>query len=323
MRNVRTSAYSDDDLRHHAQNFKTRKDWEVAGEEEVKNGRPSHHRVAFKRGAEFYKQCCAHMPHGHAGHTHWQKYSDDELLASARNYQTRGEWKTKDHDRCETARRRPIWDECVAHMRPAANPFATDYVVYAYEFSDGCAYVGLTFVEANRKITHLIRGPVFEHSKICPNPVYKVLASGMAYREVGAAEHKWQAEYKAAGWTPLWAAKPGSLGSIHRQWTKEAVLARAKDFQTRKSWYLGDQYTYSLAKRMGWFEDAVAHMPRRVLGVGVGREVSQATRDKQAAAKTGVAQSAAHRANRSAAVKKWWAICRSTPESIVSTFLGT
>jgi hypothetical protein len=321
---TRQSAYSDDDLLQHAKHFSTRKQWEEFGQKEVAQGKPSHHRVAFKRGTDFYRKCCAHMPHGHAGHTHWQKYPDDELLASARRFQTRGEWKNSENKQhYEMARRRPIWDECVAHMRPAANPFAKDYIVYAYEFSDGYCYVGLTFVPDNRKITHAVRGPVYQHNKVCPNPEFKVLESGLSYTEVGAAESKWQTAYAEKGWKPLHIAKAGSLGSMHRKWTKEAVLAKAKEFQTRKAWYLGSQFTYSLAKREGWFEQAAAHMPRRVLGVGAGREVPQATRDKQAAAKTGVKQSKQHRDSRSAAAKKWWADRRSKPtaESVISPLL--
>lgn len=319
---TRQSAYSDDDLLQHAKHFATRKEWEEFGQKEVDQGKPSHHRVASKRGTEFYRQCCAHMPDLRGTHRTY-KYSDDGLLASARRFQTRGEWKTKAYNHYQVARLRPIWDECVSHMRPAANPFAKDYLVYAYEFSDGHCYVGLTFVPENRKFAHAARGPVYQHRNVCPNPEFKVLESGLYYTEVGAAETKWQSAYVEKGWKPLHVAKAGSLGSMHRKWTKEAVLAKAKEFRTKMEWHDNDLYTYLLAQKTGWFDQAVAHMPRRVLGVGVGREVSQATRDKQSAAKTGVKHLAQHRANQSVATKKWWADRRLKPaaESIVSGLL--
>jgi hypothetical protein len=135
----------------------------------------------------------------------------------------------------------------------------------------------------------------------------------MPYQEVGPAEDKWQAEYISKGWTPLWTAKPGSLGGMHRKWTKEAVFAKAKEFKTRKEWYLGSQFTYGLAKREGWFEQAAAHMPRRVLGIGAGVPKSEEAKAKMRQAKLGTTQSAEQKAAKSAVIKQWWADRRAKP----------
>lgn len=48
-------------------------------------------------------------------------------------------------------------------------------------------------------------------------------------------------------------------------WTKEAVLEDAKKYTSRKAWLVGSQMGYKNAKRNGWFEEAVAHMPRKVV----------------------------------------------------------
>jgi hypothetical protein len=144
---------------------------------------------------------------------------------------------------------------------------------------------------------------------VCPTYEYKIVERGLASpSEAIAAEDKWQADYASAGWIPLWTNKAGGLGTVNiGKWTKEAVLAKAKEFQTRKAWYLGSQFTYSLAKRMGWFEQAVAHMPRRVLGIGAGVPKSEEAKEKMRQAKIGTTQSAEHRAAKSAAIKQWWA----------------
>jgi hypothetical protein len=100
---------------------------------------------------------------------------------------------------------------------------------------------------------------------------------------------------------------------MHRKWTKEAVFAKAKEFQTRKEWYLGSQFTYSLAKREGWFEQASAHMPKRVLGIGAGVPKSEEAKAKMRQAKLGTTQSAEQKAAKSAAITQWWANRRAKP----------
>ena len=184
------------------------------------------------------------------------------------------------------ARRRPIWDECVAHMRLAANPFAKDYVNYVYEFSDGYCYVGLTCVPANRKATHFCRGPVFKHSQETGLiPLYKDLETGLAFQQAVDGEAKWQDAYKGQGWTALHTAKAGSLGGIHAsKWSKEAICADALKYKTKQEWIDKNQTTYRRAKKMGWFDDASAHMPKRVLGVGAGVKFSDEHRQKLAVA---------------------------------------
>jgi hypothetical protein len=216
----------------------------------------------------------------------------------------------------QTGLNRPeVFVRAVAHMTPKASPYSGSYVIYAYEFTDHYAYVGLTFLDKIRHVQHMIRGPVAEHIKICPTYKYKIVEKGLASpAEAITAEGRWISHYASAGWTMLNTAKAGGLGTVNiGKWTKEAVLAKAKEFQTRKAWYLGNQFTYSLAKRMGWFEDAVAHMPRRVLGVGTGVSKSVEAKEKMRQAKLGREQSPEQRVARSAAIKQWWANRRAKP----------
>jgi hypothetical protein len=309
-------AYSDEELIADAKKYPTRRAWKQAGMAERAVGAYSHYGAALHRNREFMQKCCAHMP-DERGTTVTYRYSDEELLVSARQFQTRGAWKTGDFNCYQSARRRPIWDECVAHMRPAANPFAKDYIVYAYEFADGYCYVGLTFVPENRKIMHLQRGPVFDHMLACSDFEYKVLESGLSFTEVGPAEDRWQASYAEKGWKPLHTAKAGSLGGgIHgSKWTEDAVKAEARKYKTKQEWIDRSQFTYRLAKKMGWYDEASAHMPKRVLGVGAGVAKSPEAREKMRQAKLGREQSPEHRAARAEAVKKWWAERRKLKES--------
>ena len=243
------------------------------------------------------------------GRHHNFKYSDEELIISARKFDTRGAWKLRAKNQCQAARTRPIWNECVAHMKPASNPFAHDYIIYAYLFSDRHCYVGLTFKPEHRKANHALKGPVFEHMKVCPKFDYVILESGLTCIEAIAAEEKWQAKHLADGWMALHTAKAGCLGTIKlkSKWTKETVMADAAKYPTKQAWIDNSQGSYRTAKREGWFEEATARMPNRDARHLVGRKVSAKSKKRMRRAKLGVKQTRAHRRSRARAVKAWWA----------------
>lgn len=46
------------------------------------------------------------------------KYTDEELIQSARKYLTKTEWVRNEPTKCYAARRRAIYKECVKHMLP-------------------------------------------------------------------------------------------------------------------------------------------------------------------------------------------------------------
>ena len=93
-------------------------------------------------------------------------------------------------------------------------------------------------------------------------------------------------------------------------------MAEARKYKTRQEWIDNSQMSYRIAKRNGWYDEASAHMPARMLGVGVGIKRSAETREKQRQAKLGKAQSPEHRAARAEAVRKWWAERRKLKESV-------
>jgi hypothetical protein len=107
---------------------------------------------------------------------------------------------------------------------------------------------------------------VFEHSKDCPNPTYKVLEANIkSPAAAGEAEGAWIDSYVKAGWESLNRTTAGGVGSVRaRKWTREACIEEAKKFTTRKAWAVGNQLSYVTARANGWFEEAAAHMPRRV-----------------------------------------------------------
>jgi hypothetical protein len=207
------------------------------------------------------------------GNKHNLKYTDDDLIASAQPYRHKIDWKNADLQRYKMCSLRPeVFARATAHMTPKAHPYSGSYVVYVYEFADRHAYVGHTFQPAIRRTMHMQRGPVLQHMAVCPDYSYKVVEDGLnSPVESAKAEAHWQAKYLEQGWMPLWTAKAGGLGAVHvAKWSREAVMAEARKYQTRQEWIDKSQMSYRIAKREGWFDEASAHMPRRVLGIGLG-----------------------------------------------------
>lgn len=215
-----------------------------------------------------------------------QKYTPEDIIAAASRFKYRSDWKKEDEPTYDASFRHSLEfrDKATAHMTYKASPYSGAYVIYVYEFSDRHAYVGLTFKKDERKSQHLVSGPVFEYSKVCPTRTLLYLEEGLPDPTSAAeAEIRWIKHYQSEGWTILNVARGGSLGTFSIKWSKQDVLDDARKYQTRKAWFLGSQYLYSLAKKQDWFAEAVSHMPRKASAPHAGH--SPATRARQAAAK--------------------------------------
>jgi len=242
-------------------------------------------------------------------------WAEDELVQIGKQYQHKGDWKRapiENHRMAYQAAYRSgpeVFARATAHMTPKAHPYSGSYTVYAYEFADRHAYVGHTFQPVARRTMHMQRGPVLKHMAVCLDYTYKTLEAGISNpMESAKAEAHWQAKYLEQGWLPLWTAKAGGLGTVQVvRWTKENVMAEARKYKTRQEWIDHSQMSYRIAKREGWFEEASAHMPKRVLGIGAGIAKTPEAREKMRQAKLGQPQSAAAKAARSEAIRKWWA----------------
>lgn len=261
---------SDDEIVAHAHQFRTRKEWKAAS----KKMDPSPYRCAVYR--KIYQKCVAHMEPtkpDFSNYTKPVKYTNEEIKASATLYQHKNDWKHGHNHHYQSAikRGKKFFNECTAHMTPAANPYAGDYVIYAFKFSDHRIYVGLTFKVDDRRKDHLRFGPVCRHIQECPTYEFTILQDKITSpAEAVAAEKKWIDYYRnEPGWTIMNDAPGGSLGAVKalsREWTIDELADVAGQFRTRKEWLLGNQAVYKRAKRMGVFEEVCrkAGLPQRV-----------------------------------------------------------
>ena len=304
-------AYTDAELIADAALYPTREAWRTRGLLDRAHGEYSHYGAALHRGKAFMAKCCGHMQHGTIGNTNSRTWSADAIIEAASHYQHKGDWKraTEVHHAAayQAARRRlDVFKRATAHMTPKSSPYAGDYVVYVFEFADRYAYVGLSFRPQERLAEHLTRGPVYDHTAICPAYLHRHVSTGIGSPDaVIKEESTWIERYRADGWTMLNVSDGGGLGTVRRvkEWTRELVLADARRFTTKQAWIDGSQGSYRTAKREGWFAEASAHMPKRVLGVGAGVAKSAAAKEKMRQAKLGVKQAPDAAAARTAASK--------------------
>jgi hypothetical protein len=133
------------------------------------------------------------------------------------------------------------------------------YIVYVYEFRDRHCYVGLTSVPNVRWHQHKQRGPVYRHSRICPESVYKILESELDSAGAASSEAKWQEHYRLAGWQALHTNKPGGLGG-HRTWTKAIVGSQAAKFTAFEEWLEKCPASYFEAAQNDWLDELGSHM---------------------------------------------------------------
>ena len=237
------------------------------------------------------------------------KYTDEGIIASAKKYATVSEWKRADPKTYRMSTLRPsVHDKAVEHMVPAASPYAGDYQIYAYTFSDNNAYIGLTFKPKERHAEHLCRGPVFDHIKVCHSYTLLTLEDQVCSPTLAvAAEKKWIAQYAATGWTMLNTAKGGSTGSVLQCRPDTDIIATAHQYQSKTAWLLADQSGYKLAKARGIFAACVADMPRRKPRDYTAIAVTAETREKMRRAKLGRHQSAETVQKRSQAMLRHYA----------------
>lgn len=173
---------------------------------------------AFRRG--WLDEICSHMKQN----THW-KNRKEEVHKVALKYKHRGEFCEKDERYYEVARKNDWLDEVCSHMTPVGHKFKR--LVYSYEFSDNTVYVGLTFNDNKRSLSHntSITSPVFRHKeKTGLTPTKKILSDGYIHsNDAKLLEHNSIEKYKNDGWSVLNVAKAGGLGGNNLIWTDKKI----------------------------------------------------------------------------------------------------
>ena len=177
-----------------------------------------------------------------------RKYSVEYALESALKFNHKADWRAAEPKLVNAISQRDmkLYRRCVAHMVPLPNLYSGPFTVYACEFSDGFAYIGLTHNLQKRLIGHSVKGAVFNHvEKTRLEFTVKVLEDGIPSQKAAQdAEKKWQENYLLS-WNPLHSAQPGSLGARYT-WTPSKVKLDSLNYKTRSGW------CRRCARKTGW-----------------------------------------------------------------------
>jgi len=179
-----------------------------------------------------------------------KKITDDDIRNVALQYGTRYEFRTMNNNFYCYAFRRKILDDVCSHMKQDGNRFKR--MVYAYEFSDNCVYVGLTYNKEKRNKQHIRdgRGPVYKHIQNTGiEPKFIMISDYIEYDLAQKMEKEYIERYKNNGWTLLNSKAAGALGGNFLKWSEEKLKEESLKYETRREMEIKNLNAYSAIKR--------------------------------------------------------------------------
>jgi len=194
----------------------------------------------------------------------WEKpfqWTKATVIAEGRKYKSREDFFKGCCGAYLHAERRGFLEEACAHMKVKGNRLQR--LIYAFEFADGYAYVGLTFSSEVRMNEHLSHDcPVSRHIKnCCDKYVFKELTPLMPVKEARRAERKMIRQYARDGWRMLNTRKGGEVGGGNTR-TKEQCHKVALKYSTPGEFHKDDACIYGYARVHGWLDEICAHMTK-------------------------------------------------------------
>jgi predicted GIY-YIG superfamily endonuclease len=189
-----------------------------------------------------------------------QKRTFAEILNEARKFNGRGDFQMKSSGAYSYARNKGWLEKVCAHMKPKTNN-SRKRLVYAIEFRDCSAYIGLTYDLKERLVGHSRRGAVFNHSKACPHYHVRILEENLKSNDAGLRESYWISRYRREKWKIINQAKPGGLGStMPSAYTIKKLTQIAKKFKLRCDFKKYRPNEYAACHRRGILSSVCKHM---------------------------------------------------------------
>ncbi len=201
----------------------------------------------FKHRIDFYNQdrkaydsaharglldkICAHMERLVKPVGYWTK---ERCQKEAKKYKTKEEFRKGNKSAHGAAQKNGWLDEICSHMEAQGNWF--NRKIYAFTFSDGYAYIGLTQDPEDRYKQHTSpqerNTPVYKHlQKTGSTFEYKLLTDWLPKVEAAKVEDEYIRKYKADGWKMLNRMKGGGLGGTTKVYTDERIKREVAKYE--------------------------------------------------------------------------------------------
>jgi len=189
------------------------------------------------------------------------KWTKEYCIEEALKYKTRTEFQKKSGTAYNKAWKNNWLDSICSHMIKNGNKF--NRCVYVYEFSDNCAYIGLTYNIKERNINRKSNDndQVTKHIKITQlEPILKQLTDYIPVDEAAKLEIEYIQKYKDNNWDVLNKIKGGTIGGNNLKWTKELCQQEALKYKTRSEFQKKSGSAYVASRIKGWLNDISKHM---------------------------------------------------------------
>lgn len=223
---------------------------------------PTPYGIALRNG--WRDEICSHMVLKQNPGGYWTK---EKCHEEALKYDIRGIFHQNSTSAYDAARRNGWLDEICSHMEIVGSILKR--IVYAYEFSDNCVYIGLTYKMSKRNSQHTEKdsnSSVYKHIKetgLIPK-LSKLTEKFVDASEAQDLEEYYIKIYKENGWTVLNKSKPRGLGGSTVKWTFDNIKKEALKYKTRTEFAHNSGSAYYAALFKGWLDDVCTHMKQKV-----------------------------------------------------------
>lgn len=209
------------------------------------------------------KTASLHMQDGNK----FKVWTKKKILTEAKKFKTKKDWLSNSRNSYQAAKYHGLFEEATAHMISLGSRHRR--CVYKIEIAGtDLIYVGLTY-NVNKRFHEHLRSKRFSNiiKKYGKGSISIATLSDYIDRsEAALLEQKYITDLREQGFVLLNLVKGGGLGgSGEIKWTKESVLLDAKLYDNKTEWATRSAGAFYAARRDGYYQEAVAHMPKPAL----------------------------------------------------------
>jgi len=202
---------------------------------------------------------CSHMTEGNKPLNYWNK---ERCYEEALECKTRKEFYQNHSSAYSSASLNGWLDEITTHFKRIGNWVFR--CVYAYEFSDNFAYIGLTYNLKKRDLcrrTNKKDGVTKHINETKLQPIIKQLTEFIPIDDAANLEKEYIKKYRENGWNVLNIKRGGETGGGLMIWTFEMCKLEALKHKTKKDFYTNSPKAYGAARQHNWHKEITGHMP--------------------------------------------------------------
>lgn len=214
---------------------------------------PSTYASALKNS--WVDDICKHMKRPVSSQLIWTK---EKCKEESLKYNSRSEFEKGSISAYNSCKKNKWMDEICSHMIKTGHKYKR--MVYVYEFSDNCVYIGLTMNIKKRNLAHLNdSGAVYNHiqkTKLVPELILSEYIDAIDAQKL---ECDTIIKYKNNNWNILNKKRGGDLGGNNIKWTYEKCEEEALKFNTKKDFVKNSNSCYNICLRNGWMNKITNH----------------------------------------------------------------